>query len=210
MSTGKEEVCQASATYIGQAEEEELLRIAYRSLEEAVCYDREWKPELAQLPPKLQELGSSFVTLHTHGELHGCIGTVVPVRPLALDVAANAVSAALNDPRFPPLLPEELPFTAIEISVLGPLQLIQYRNVQELMQKIRPGIDGVLVKRGWHRGLLLPQVWRQIPSCEEFLAHVALKAGLSPSVYEEPGTEVYVFQVQSFERPAPAELAISE
>ncbi|MCS7221872.1 MAG: AmmeMemoRadiSam system protein A [Anaerolineae bacterium] len=210
MSTGKEELCQASVAYIGQAEEEELLRIASRSLEEAVCHDREWKPDLSQLPPKLQELGSSFVTLHTHGELHGCIGTVIPVRPLALDVAANAVSAALNDPRFPPLLPEELPFTAIEISVLGPLQLVQYQDMSELVQKIRPGIDGVLVKRGWHRGLLLPQVWRQIPSCEEFLAHVALKAGLSPSVYEEPGTEVYVFQVQSFERPAPAEVVISE
>lgn len=190
--------------YLSPAEGEMLLEIARRSLEEAVRHGREWRPDLAQLPPKLQDPGASFVTLHTHGQLHGCIGTVAPVRPLAVDVAANAVSAALNDPRFPPLRPAELPYTAIEVSVLSPMQPLAYEDVEDLIAKVRPGIDGVLVKRGWHRGLLLPQVWEQIPSPQEFLAHVALKAGLMPDVYEEPDTEVYIFQVQSFEQSAPA------
>ncbi|NOZ29274.1 MAG: AmmeMemoRadiSam system protein A [Chloroflexi bacterium] len=190
--------------YISPAEGETLLNIARRALEEAVRYNREWQPDLTELSPRLQDPGASFVTLHTHGQLHGCIGTVTPVRPLAVDVAANAVSAALSDPRFPPLTPAELPYTAIEVSVLSPMQPLEYESVSDLVQKIRPKVDGVLVKRGWHRGLLLPQVWEQIPSPLEFLVHVALKAGLPPEVYEEPGTEVYIFQVQSFEQPAPA------
>ncbi len=198
------ETNQTEMFHLSPAEGETLLQIARRSLEEAIGHGREWLPDLAELPPRLQEPGASFVTLHTDGQLHGCIGTVIPVRPLALDVAANAVSAALHDPRFPPLTPAELSHTAIEVSVLGPMQRIQYKTLQELKDKIRPGIDGVLVKHGWHRGLLLPQVWEQIPSPAEFLAHVALKAGLSFEVYLQPDTEVYVFQVQSFEQPAPA------
>jgi len=200
----EERTGQVEITYLNPTEEGVLLQIARHSLEEVVRYGREWQPDLTELPNKLQEPGASFVTLHTNGQLHGCIGTVVPARPLALDVAANAVSAALNDPRFPPLMPAELPYTAIEISLLGPMQPVAYGgHFHELVEKIRPGIDGVLLKRGWRRGLLLPQVWKHIPSPEEFLAHVAMKAGLSPEIYAEPNTEVYVFQVQSFEQPAP-------
>ena len=189
---------------LSPADQKTLLRIARRAIEEAVRYGREWQPEEAELSPPLRKPGASFVTLHTRGQLHGCIGSVISARPLAVDVAANAVGAALRDPRFPPLTPAELPHTAIEISVLGPVQRVEYESWEELLEKIRPGVDGVLMRRGWHRGLLLPQVWEQITSPEEFLAHVALKAGFSPEVYQQPDTEVYVFQVQKFGEPAPA------
>ncbi|MCD6289206.1 MAG: AmmeMemoRadiSam system protein A [Anaerolineae bacterium] len=191
--------------YIQDDEGETLLQIARRALEEAVLHNRRWEPDLNGLSDHLRDPGASFVTLLTHGQLHGCIGTVAPIRPLALDVAANAVSAAFNDPRFPPLTPGELPHTSVEVSVLGPMQPVAYQSIHDLLAKIRPGVDGVLIKHGWHRGLLLPQVWEQLPSPTEFLAHVALKAGLSPDVYTDPETEVYVFQVQSFEQPAPSE-----
>jgi AmmeMemoRadiSam system protein A len=173
-----------------------LLQVARQALVEAVQEGREWRPDLASLPPRLQEPGCSFVTLYTGGSLHGCIGTVVPLRPLALDTAHNAVSAALHDPRFPPLMPDELPETTVEVSVLGPMQPISYRDLDDLIAQIKPGRDGVLLRQGWRRGLLLPQVWEQISSPREFLSHVARKAGLSLQAYGAPDAEVFTFQVQ--------------
>ena len=77
--------------------------------------------------------------------------------------------------------------------------------MRDLLGKIRPGVDGVMVARGWQRGLLLPQVWEQLPDAREFLNHVALKAGTSPDIYLDPNAKVYIFQVHSFTQPAPAQ-----
>ncbi|NUQ39501.1 MAG: AmmeMemoRadiSam system protein A [Caldilineales bacterium] len=177
-----------------------LLAIARAGLAAAVN-DVDDAPDLAQLPPRLREPGASFVTLTWHGRLHGCIGSVEPQLPLALDVLKNVAGAALRDPRFPPLASTEVPEVTIEVSVLSPLQALPYRDLADLIRQVRPGVDGVLVARDWQRGLLLPQVWEKLPDPRDFLDHVALKASASISIYDDPDTRVWVFQVHSYHEP---------
>lgn len=186
-------------------EAEALLRIARQAVIEATRGRKNWRPTTFDLPRgPLREPGASFVTLHTYGRLHGCIGSVEPRSPLAIDVAKNAQSAALLDPRFPPLAVAEVDDTEIEVSVLSPMQPVVYTGLDDLCRRVRPEIDGVLVERGWQRGLLLPQVWEQLPTPYDFLVHVALKAGASVTLFTQPDTHVYVFQVHSYVQPAPA------
>ncbi len=180
-----------------------LLNIARRAVV-AAAEGRTWKPSRRGLPPRLLQPGASFVTLHVAGRLRGCIGSIEARQPLALDVAANARNAALYDPRFPPLTPEELPDLAIEVSVLTPLQPVPFRGLADLARRVQPGRDGVLIVRGWQRGLLLPQVWEHIPEPEAFLTHVALKAQADTSIYDDPQTQAFVFQVDAYTQPAPA------
>ena len=183
---------------------EALLGIARQAVIEATHGRKNWRPTTVDLPVPLREPGASFVTLHTCGGLHGCIGSVEPRSPLAVDVAKNAQSAALLDPRFPALSAAEVDNTEIEVSVLSPMQPAVYTGLEELCRKVRPQIDGVMVERGWQRGLLLPQVWEQLPVPHDFLEHVALKAGAGITIYAQPDTHVYVFQVHSYVQPAPA------
>lgn len=148
---------------------------------------------------RLAERCGAFVTLHVDGDLRGCIGNLLPATPLAATVADMAVAAASDDPRFPPLSTEELPRLRVSVSVLGPRRpLPDPRTVQV-------GTEGLLVRRGWHRGVLLPKVaTEQGWDAETFLKHVCLKAGLPARAWEEPGTELEVFEADEFgEEPAP-------
>ncbi|MCO6451567.1 MAG: AmmeMemoRadiSam system protein A [Caldilineales bacterium] len=181
------------------AEAASLLRVARAALTAAVEEDEAWKPDLSKLPDRLRQPGAAFVTLYTDDLLHGCIGSITPRMALALDVAGNAEGAALRDPRFPPLQPHELAQTEIEVSVLSPLQPLKYTDFADLVAKVRPFVDGVLVERGWQRGVLLPQVWEKLPNPREFLVHVAMKAQASLDIYDAPETRVYVFQVEHYE-----------
>jgi len=126
----------------------------------------------------LQETGASFVTLHRHGALRGCIGSLNARRPLGEDVAGNAVSAAFHDPRFPPLSRNEFPEIDIEVSLLSPPEEIFPADETALMAMLRPGEDGLILEYGAHRATFLPQVWEQLPNPALFLAHLKQKAGL--------------------------------
>lgn len=192
----------AATTPLTPREAEILLSIARQAVEAAAA-GREWKPSRRGLPPRLLEPGASFVTLHTAGRLRGCIGSIEARQPLAFDVAYNARNAALHDPRFPPVTPDELPDIEIEVSVLSPLQPVPFRGLDDLARRVQPGRDGVLIVRGWQRGLLLPQVWESLPDPHVFLAHVALKAHADPSIYDDPETQAFVFQVHAYTQPAP-------
>ncbi len=147
----------------------------------------------------LAEVRGAFVTLHAGDALRGCVGTFQPTESLARTVARMAVASASDDPRFPPVEPSEIPDLDVSISALGPRQPLRDPL------SVRVGTDGLLVRRGWHRGALLPKVavengW----SAEEFLKHVCLKAGLQARAWQEPGTELEVFQAEEFgEEPAP-------
>ena len=185
---------------------EQLFKIVREALQKAIVEDdQHWTPDLDALPESLRQPAATFVTLHTDGALHGCIGSVTPRLPLAVDVAKNAIAAARHDPRFPVLRPDELDRTEVEISILTPMQEVPYTTISELLQTIRPGVDGVMVVRGWQRGLLLPQVWEQLPDPEAFLNHVALKAGSDSDIYLDTATTVYRFQAHSFIQPAPVD-----
>lgn len=179
------------------AEEELLLQIARATLERAVQTghaDEEWLP-LIEIPDHLLEEGASFVTLHVDGDLRGCIGSAQAYRPLVLDVASNAMRAALFDPRFARIAEDELPHTSIEISILSPLTPLEYRSSTDLIAQLRPHIDGVMIASAVHRALLLPQTWDLMPEPHEFMAVLCRKAGLSADAYQEGTLDVYSFQV---------------
>lgn len=128
--------------------------------------------------PALATEGASFVTLTLRGQLRGCIGSLQAHRPLIADVRANAVAAAMNDPRFYPLEEEEFPKIRIEVSLLSPPESVEFSNETELLQWIVPGKDGLIISNGMHRATFLPQVWEQLPEPKEFLAHLKQKANM--------------------------------
>jgi AmmeMemoRadiSam system protein A len=141
----------------------------------------------------------TFVTLHINDHLRGCIGSLEPVETLRDGVARNAVNAAFKDTRFAQLSKSEFDKIDIEISILTQPEKLVYSDAADLVQKIRPGIDGVIVKKGWSKATFLPQVWDQVPEPEIFLSHLCLKAGLSKNEWKNERLEIMTYQVQSFE-----------
>ena len=128
--------------------------------------------------PWLQEPGAVFVTLHRRGTLRGCIGSLEARRPLREDVEKNARSAAFLDPRFTPLSLRELDEVDVEVSVLSPAEPLRFTDEPDLLRQLRPGVDGLILEQGPHRGTFLPQVWEQLPDPADFIAHLKRKAGL--------------------------------
>ncbi len=178
-----------------------LLSLARDTIEHA-AQDPGHNAEILLDPPmeRLHEPGASFVTLHTRtGALRGCIGTLVARRPLVEDVYANALAAAFQDPRFPPVQPTELADLVIEVSVLSHPQPLAYDGPEDLIKRLRPNVDGVVLRKGMHRATFLPQVWEQLPSPETFLAHLCRKAGLPPDAWRAGSLEISTYQVEKFE-----------
>jgi AmmeMemoRadiSam system protein A len=154
--------------------------------------------DLDAVGESLRRDGASFVTLTRHGELRGCIGSLEPRRPLMLDVRENAVAAAFHDPRFPPVRPEEVDDLHVEVSVLSLPEPLRYDSPEDLIARLRPGVDGVVIERGWNRATFLPQVWEKLPDPHQFLQHLCLKAYLPADAYRRPGLDVYTYQVEKF------------
>ena len=147
--------------------------------------------------PLGQEL-ATFVTLKIEGKLRGCIGNLEPAGPLLGTLAQNGRHAAFNDHRFSPLSVEEFERVEIDISILSEPVQLDYTDGDELLTKLRPGIDGVIVEKGKARATFLPQVWQQLPEPTQFMEHLCRKAGLSPSAWRESDMKIYLYQVQSF------------
>lgn len=139
-----------------------------------------------------------FVTLQKDGGLRGCIGNIEATRPLIDSVKENALNAAFKDPRFPPLEASELSSIDIEISVLSVPQSLQYRDAHDLVEKLNPGIHGVIIAKDWHSATFLPQVWRQLPRKRSFLEHLCLKAGLDRNCWKDGDLSVRVYTVEHF------------
>jgi AmmeMemoRadiSam system protein A len=133
----------------------------------------------------LRAPGATFVTLMREGKLRGCIGTLEARRPLAEDVAENAVSAAFSDPRFTPLTRDELGDTEIEVSLLSAAEPLPVDDEAAVLAQLRPGIDGVIFEYGRHRSTFLPQVWEQLAEPAEFMAQLKYKAGLPPDFWSD-------------------------
>lgn len=178
-----------------------LVAIARRSISQLVEAHRQYEPALDQLPERLRRPGASFVTLYLAEQLRGCIGSVEPYLPLATDVAFNAVAAASRDSRFPPVTCDELPALELSVTILSPLQPLTYQNDSDLASRLRPGIDGVMIRWRQRRSLLLPQVWERLPEPEAFLLALADKAGIPchELAAQPPTIEVYTFTAESCE-----------
>ncbi|MGB0467791.1 MAG: AmmeMemoRadiSam system protein A [Pontibacterium sp.] len=142
----------------------------------------------------LQAPAATFVTLTIRGALRGCIGMLEPCRSLQDDLTHNAISAAFYDPRFPPLSCDEFDQLQVHISLLMPSIPLQVTDETDLLMKLHPGIDGLVLEDDTHRATFLPQVWHQLPEPEQFLGHLKQKAGL-PVDYWSPDLRFFVYQV---------------
>lgn len=177
---------------LSDADRQVLLRLARQALEESVRYHRLSKVEAP--PGVLGDKGGAFVTLMKAGRLRGCIGYVEALRPLYQTVRECARAAALEDPRFPPVTPDELDSLRLEISVLSPLTEIR-------PEEIEVGRHGLLISQGCQRGLLLPQVaveWKW--DRERFLAETCWKAGLPKDAWKH-GARIQAFTANVFSEP---------
>jgi AmmeMemoRadiSam system protein A len=183
-----------------------LLRTAAAAIESQLERRAAAGPDEAELPADLRELRASFVTLTVGGELRGCCGTLEPRRPLATDVWHNARASAFGDPRFPPLEAREWRRVDLEVSVLSPLERVAVRTEAELIARLVPGEDGLVIAWRGSRATFLPKVWEQLRDPVEFVGHLKRKAGWTPQFWAED-VEVwrYFTEVIAGERrPGPA------
>lgn len=170
----------------------QLLRIARHSIEAVLA--RSEAVDLSAVDSELHRPAGAFVSLHTLvGALRGCIGSIQPVAPLVRTVAANAVNAAFRDPRFTPLVTDELASVRIEISVMSPIERLA--DVEDIVV----GRDGLIVSHAGRAGLLLPQVATEYGwDRETFLRHTCMKAGLPPDTWRSPQCTLERFSAEVF------------
>ncbi len=154
--------------------------------------------KLDEYPSPLAQKGACFVTLTIDGALRGCIGSIEASQPLIKDVQERAVGAAFNDPRFPELRLDEYPDLNIEVSRLTPPESLQYSSPDELVKKLRPGIDGVILRATFRRATFLPQVWEGLPEPEQFLGRLCVKMGMDPAAWKHQHLDVEIYQVEKF------------
>ena len=181
-------------------EGEALLTVARETIGQAISKgDRSTQPTPAVTSTKFDERRGTFVTLTIDGGLRGCIGHIIPQESLIEGIRVNAINAAFHDPRFRPLSEKEWKKVKIEISILTEPKTMPYADAEDLIRKLRHGIDGVIIKKGYHQATFLPQVWEQLPNKKEFLTHLCSKAGMDPDAWKKESIEVSTYQVQAFE-----------
>lgn len=181
-----------------------LLKLARQTIEEqlGLIPSAPVRPEELD-DPELRQRCGVFVTLNKHGALRGCIGSLLGVESIVDGVRRHAINAALHDHRFPMVSAEEVADLHIDISVLTPPRDLEYTDADDLLQKLRPLIDGVILKvPGGAGATFLPQVWEQLPVPEMFLDHLCLKAGLDKDSWRTAELTVQTYQVQHFEEEA--------
>lgn len=176
---------------------QQLLEIARNSIVQGLTDHTPLAVVADEYPPELQAKRASFVTLMKHGALRGCIGHLEAIQTLVSDVAENAFSAAFRDPRFPPVTEAESKRLDIHLSVLTPSTAMIFESELDLVKKIRPGIDGVILIEGSRRGTFLPSVWESLPDPHDFIRQLKLKAGLPPDYWSDT-LEVRRYETESF------------
>lgn len=167
------------------ADEQDILLILASTAIEQGLIGKKDIPRPEKYNGALAAQGASFVTLNCDGKLRGCIGTLEAHQSLVVDVAENAWSAAFHDRRFSPLTAVEFPRINIHISVLTPASPVTFTSEQNLIEQLRPGIDGLILSLGQQRGTFLPSVWKALPDPVEFLQHLKKKAGLPADFWSD-------------------------
>lgn len=162
-----------------------LLRVAAQSIQHGLENKSPLEVYSFQYEPPLQEMRATFVTLEIDEQLRGCIGMLKAIKPLVEDVASNAYSAAFRDPRFPALTKAEFNKLEIHVSILTPAEEFPVKDEADLLQKLKPGIDGLILKDGFYQSTFLPSVWESLSSPEQFLSHLKQKAGLDTSYWSD-------------------------
>ena len=173
-----------------------LLRLATEAINQFAYMGKLLAVDPAKYSPALRAVRATFVTLQIGGKLRGCIGSVEARRPLVVDVAAAAVSAAVRDPRFPPVTIAEIPLLEVHISILSPPEPMSFADEEDLLRQIQPGVDGLILEDGRNRGTFLPSVWETVPEPRKFLQHLKMKAGLRPDHWS-PTVRVSRYRVEA-------------
>lgn len=180
---------------------EENQKFLLKLAREAIKYYLHNNTEISINPETVEEdlkkEFGTFVTITHNDKLRGCIGHILPVQPLYIDIIDNAISSAFKDPRFPPLSEKEFKNLKIEISILSIPKKLQYETTKEMFDKINVG-DGIIIKHGSASAVFLPQVWDELPLKNEFLSHLCVKAGLPLDIWKEGVLEVEIFNVEKF------------
>ena len=197
-----EESCQAGTTttleqQYSSGERQVLLEIAGASIDHGLNQGGPLPVALDHYSPSFGVWRAAFVTLNLAGRLRGCIGSLQAHRPLAVDVAHNAYAAAFTDPRFPPVSRQERSQLELHISILTPAVAMTFRDEEDLLAQIRPGVDGLILEDHNQRGTFLPAVWESLPERRDFLIQLKRKAGLPPS-YWSPTLRVSRYTTESF------------
>jgi len=173
-----------------------LLRLARKTVEAAVGRQRLPNSDGDKMAEQFSEPRGCFVTLKKEGRLRGCIGSIFPQQSLYDAIVHAAASAAVRDRRFRPVQSSELKDIDVEVSVLTMPSRIEFASPDELLDKLRPGKDGVVLRVGSRESTYLPQVWEQMPDKQEFLGHLAEKAGLDRSAWKQAA--ILTYQVEAF------------
>jgi len=190
---------QSMAKRITKKQGAALVQLARKTIFERLGLKAE-NPDIdLEKEPALQEHTGTFVTLTINGALRGCIGSLTADESIVTGIQRNAINAAFQDPRFAPLTKEEAVQMAVEVSILTPPQPLEYKNSKDLLAKLTPHVDGVIIQKSLARATFLPQVWEQLSDKEVFLEHLCVKAGLPPNAWEHQELKVFTYQVQYFE-----------
>ncbi|MCC6569622.1 MAG: AmmeMemoRadiSam system protein A [Anaerolineales bacterium] len=179
-------------------EQQTLLRMAREAVICRVTGEALPPLDVSSLTERLRADGASFVTLTIRGNLRGCIGALEAYQPLAEDVREHAVSAALEDPRFPPVRESELRAIQIEISRLTRPHPLEYKDAADLLSKLKPHVDGVILRDGIRRATFLPQVWEKISQPGEFMDNLCYKMGANYDLWRNKHLEALTYQVEEF------------
>ncbi|PWB52401.1 MAG: hypothetical protein C3F13_11610 [Anaerolineales bacterium] len=184
--------------HLSEADRTYLLSLARQTIENHLRGHKVPALDFERLSPQLRADGASFVTLTYRGYLRGCIGSLEPIQSLAEDVREHALDAAFQDYRFPPVQLKEMNEIEIEISYLTRPEPLKYTDSDDLLRKIRPNMDGVVIRDGVRRATFLPQVWEKVPDPEEFLEQLCMKMGAPADTWKRKKLEVLTYQVEEF------------
>ena len=162
-----------------------LLKLARDSIMYSIKNRAEMSVKLSDYPEHLGEKRACFITLNINDQLRGCIGSLEAYQPLVVDVAHNAYAAAFRDPRFSPLTAAEFDQLSIHISVLSEPELMHFDSEEDLLNQLRPGIDGLILSDNQYKGTFLPSVWESLKDSKQFLTHLKMKAGLTSDYWSD-------------------------
>jgi AmmeMemoRadiSam system protein A len=180
-----------------------LPRIAGTAIGEALRTGRRILPVVTD--PVLRERGATFVTLERGDQLLGCVGTLVADEPVGIDTARHALAAAFEDPRVPAVTADDFRVMSVKVSLLTRPEPLRVSTREELVAALHPGIDGVVVDAGRHRGTFLPSVWAKVPDRDEFVEALLHKAGLQPGAWPDD-LRISTYRTSEYEDKGPREL----
>ena len=163
----------------------DLLRLARSSIEHGLIHGEPLPIDYNELHRALAEPAATFTTVLSEGKLRGCCGTLKAEHPLATDVSRSAFNAAFRDPRFDPLVEDELGAVRLDVSVLSPLESMTVTDEADLLDQLMPGTDGLVIIEDFRCATFLPKVWESLPDPHRFLAQLKVKCGLPVDYWSE-------------------------